>query len=248
MTGRIAACWLAAFFLFGAFPGIDLWVSGLFYDPASSSFPLAENRPLEFLRNAIWNAAEIATLVALIFGTFALLATPAPAIPGRIWAFALLFIFLGPLVLVNGVLKTYWGRARPADTDVFGGPHPFTPAWEWAGNCAANCSFVSGEAAGVTCLAILLGVAFWNRVRNRRALLVALGALIVIGAGMRVMKGRHYLSDAVWAVLLMVTLAHWLAARLRLQEVMDRVTWSGLRADGARIVAAAKNWGQTWRG
>ncbi|MEM9320675.1 MAG: phosphatase PAP2 family protein [Pseudomonadota bacterium] len=248
MTRGLVAVWLAALMIFGAFPGIDLWVAGLFFDPETGSFPLADSAVLEFLRDLVWNAANLATLTAFIFGTFALLATRATAVPGRVWGFALLLILLGPVLLVNGVLKHYWGRARPADTDHFGGQYPFTPAWEFAGNCPSNCSFVSGEAAAVTCLAIFIGLLLWRQVADKRALLLALGALIVLAAGLRVAKGRHYISDAIWSVLLMLTLAHVLAARMGLAAHLDKLTWPAIRRDGARIVAACRAWGRSWLG
>ena len=142
--------------------------------------------------------------------------------------------------MVNGILKAYWGRARPADTDVFGGALPFSPPWEIAGNCADNCSFVSGEAAGVTCLAIILGVVLWHNVADKRSLVLLLATLVIVGAGMRVMKGRHYLSDVVWSVLLMVTLAQFLAHRFGLYALADRVSFAAIRADLARIGAALR--------
>ena len=238
MTRSLVFAWLATFLLFGIWPGLDPWVSGLFFDTAKGLFPLAASGFLELLRNVIWNLSNVALLMALVFGIYALLATPSPAVPGRVWGFVLALILLGPLLLVNGVLKAHWGRARPADTDVFGGPLPFSPPWELAGNCPSNCSFVSGEAAAVTCLAIILALVLWNNVADKRRLLLALAALVVLGAGLRVLKGRHYLSDVVWSVLLMVTLAHVLALRLRVYEIAHRVTWAALRSDARRMRAA----------
>ena len=120
----------------------------------------------------------------------------------------------------------------------FGGPLPFSPPWELAGNCPGNCSFVSGEAAAVTCLAIILALILWHNVADKRRLLLALAALVVLGASLRVLKGRHYLSDVLWSVLLMATLAHVLALRLRVYEIAHRVTWAALRSDVLRMRAA----------
>ena len=238
MTRSLGLAWLATLLLFGIWPGIDLWVSGLFFDESAGAFPLASSGVLELLRNVIWNLSNAALLVALIFGHYALMATPSPAVPGRVWGFVLALILLGPLVLVNGVLKAHWGRARPADTDVFGGALPFSPPWELAGNCPGNCSFVSGEAAAVTCLAIILALILWHNVSDKRRLLLVLVALVVLGASLRVLKGRHYLSDVIWSVLLMATLAHVLALRLRVYEIAHRVTWAALRSDALRMRAA----------
>lgn len=238
MTARLTYLWLALLLIFAILPGIDLWVSRLFFDAETGRFPLDESAFLDFVRNAIWNGANLALLVAIIFGTFTLFATRPTAVPGRVWGFILLLIFLGPLLLVNGILKAFWGRARPADTEAFGGTLPFSPPWEFAGNCTSNCSFVSGEAAAVTCLAIILGLLLWHSVADKRRLLIWLAALVVLGASLRVLKGRHYLSDVIWSVLLMATLAHALAVRLGIYDIAHRVTWTALRSDGARILAA----------
>jgi len=244
LNQQLALFWLATFLVFAIWPGLDIWVSGLFFDAARGGFPLAESAALEVVRNLIWNAAILALLVALVFGCYALLATPAPAVPGRVWGFMISLVVLGPFLLVNGILKAFWGRARPADTVDFGGNLPFSPPWEIAGNCPSNCSFVSGEAAGVACLALILGVLFWHSVSDKRRFFWALVALVVLGASLRVLKGRHYLSDVIWSVLMMVTLAHVLALWLRIYDIADRVTLAALRADFARMRAALWRWGR----
>lgn len=242
-TARLAATWILVLLLFGIWPGIDIWASALFFDTETGRFPLNDSAALELLRNIIWNAANLALLACMVFGTFALLATRETAVPGRVWAFAVALIFLGPILIVNGVLKAYWGRARPADTDIFGGDLPFSQAWHWAGNCPSNCSFVSGEAAAVTCLAIILALVLWHNVADRKRLLFLLIALVILGASLRLMKGRHYLSDITWSVLITLTLAHLLAWRMRVYEVWDRVTFKAIRQDAACIWAAVKSIG-----
>ena len=59
-------------------------------------------------------------------------------------------IVLGIFVslLVNALLKDHWGRARPNETTLFGGDGAFSGPFVIAGQCARNCSFVSGEGAG----------------------------------------------------------------------------------------------------
>lgn len=81
--------------------------------------------------------------------------------------------------------------------------------------CARNCSFVSGE----TSSAVALGVAFWIasavwRLENwQRLYLRVAGVLIpVFVIVQRVTSGRHFLSDAVFATLLVLTLAWGLLA------------------------------------
>ena len=60
--------------------------------------------------------------------------------------FLLLTLALGPGLLVNGFLKSHWGRARPSEVSTFGGRQSFSPAYVIAHQCRHNCSFVSGDA------------------------------------------------------------------------------------------------------
>lgn len=54
-------------------------------------------------------------------------------------------------LIVNGIFKTFWGRARPRDIDLFGGSKAFSLPLEISNQCAWDCSFMSGHTA----------VAFW---------------------------------------------------------------------------------------
>ena len=127
---------------------------------------------------------------------------------------------IGPVLLVNRVLKEHWGRARPADTSLFGGGHDFTPFWEPAHQCLSNCSFVSGEVAGSTATAIAMlvmapglsvylgkaGTTVW------RGFAMVLPFVVIL---QRVAAGRHFLSDAVFAALFTCAVALLLAPLLR---------------------------------
>ena len=107
---------------------------------------------------------------------------------------ALAAFLLGPGLLVNAFLKDYWGRPRPGSTDIFGGDLPFVPAGQWSDACADNCSFVSGEGSAIfwlVCLIPLLPPA-WRRGGG-----IAIVAIAVFTAGLRVAFGGHYLSDVV---------------------------------------------------
>jgi lipid A 4'-phosphatase len=112
---------------------------------------------------------------------------------------------LGPGLVVNGILKSYWGRARPIQTDWFGGKWPYSPPWLPVDHCAKNCSFVSGEAAASFCL---LALAFVVPRRYRTA--TACAALLFAAAigWVRIAAGGHYLSDVViaWGLMLMIIL------------------------------------------
>ncbi|HTV70524.1 MAG TPA: phosphatase PAP2 family protein [Rhizobiaceae bacterium] len=116
----------------------------------------------------------------------------------RVAVVALLSLALGPLLLVNGVLKEFWGRPRPVMTYDFGGEFPFVPAGQWSDLCERNCSFVSGEVAGLAWLAVI--VPFFSPSWRPLVLTTVLSAVTLAG-GMRIAFGAHYLSDVVLATL-----------------------------------------------
>ncbi|MFZ5466979.1 MAG: phosphatase PAP2 family protein [Pseudomonadota bacterium] len=124
-----------------------------------------------------------------------------------IGAFLLLSLLLGPGLMVNGVLKEHWGRARPHQVVDFGGQKPFTPALQPADNCASNCSFVSGHSAiGFWWLALGLAWPAWRW----RALLLGVGLGGMLGLA-RIMQGGHFTSDVVFSFLVVWGTAELLA-------------------------------------
>jgi lipid A 4'-phosphatase len=130
----------------------------------------------------------------------------------QLWVMITALFILGPGVLVNLVLKSVSGRARPADVTLFGGDANFTPAWLFSDQCVSNCSFVSGEGSGAAAL-VISGVLVLLELRSRLGdfwLRIGTTALVLLGvmaAAQRVATGRHFLSDTVFAILLIFGLA-----------------------------------------
>nr|WP_254868568.1 phosphatase PAP2 family protein [Phaeobacter sp. HF9A] len=217
-------------------PGLDLWTSGQFFDPALGGFYLEGSAGLQFLRQVIWNLFDLVALIALLFGVQALYTRHPLEIPGRFWGYCVTLVVLGPGLLVNALLKSHWGRARPAHIDVFGGDAHFTPALQYADQCVSNCSFVSGEASAATVGAIIAGLILWNVVppQRRRLLVCAMVGFALLGASLRVFMGRHFLSDVIWAMILMLTLSVWLGRLFRIRAILPRVTCAALTRD-ARV-------------
>ena len=203
-----AACAVATFAIA---PQIDLYVSAWFYDP-QTGFWLAGSAWLESFRQLVWNLSIMMFVLSLAGLGFAWAKKPLLSLGARDWGYITLLFFLGPILLVNGVLKEHWGRARPADITLFGGAHDFTPPWRPADQCVTNCSFVSGEVSGAVVLAVALMVLRpvvarylpgWGR---KIWTMLSLTLPLAIMA-QRVVAGRHFLSDAVFAALFMLTLA-----------------------------------------
>lgn len=202
-----------ALFLFA--PGVDLWTSHLFYEPGRG-FVLAHWGPALFVSDLVpWIAWSVAVLLLAASAWLFLIGRPLWRLDRKALVFLLAAVVLGPGLLVNTVLKDHWGRARPAQVENFGGPHRFTPAPLPADQCASNCSFVSGHAAlgfGLVAFAFLLPAG----APRRRAVMAALAFGALIGLD-RIAEGRHFLSDVVFAGLLVygttAALFWWIVVR-----------------------------------
>ncbi len=245
--------WLGLLLLFAIAPGLDLWVAGQFFDPASASFPMDANPNLQMMRETMWLFFDLVTVIIMLMAAHSLASGRALKIPGRVWGYCVAFVLLGPWLLVNVGLKSHWGRARPAHLDIFGGEAHFTPPWQFASECASNCSFVSGEAAAAVTVMILLGVFLWNVVPLpwRKLLLVGLVTFAVVAASLRVMKGRHFLSDVLWAGVLMATLAEGLGRLFRIPAAMPSLTPAALVHDALALKndvaeSLGRRAGQVW--
>jgi lipid A 4'-phosphatase len=201
----LSALWIALAIVFNGEPEIDRTISAFFYAaqacPEGSAatvcggFPAAASAFWGALRNVFHYLPIVAALVVV-----AALASEIAAGRGfdrprtRFAATALSALVIGPGLLVNGILKEYWGRPRPASTDLFGGQHPFVPAGQWSDECLRNCSFVSGEASSIFWLVCLIPLLPEH---HRRIGAPAIIAMAVFASGLRIAFGGHYLSDVV---------------------------------------------------
>ena len=197
-----------AFFLL--VPQIDLVTSSWFYVPGRG-FIWRDWPPVIFLYRVVpwvtWGALAIAAVAAIwLF----LADQPLWRFDRKALVFLVASIALGPGLLANMLLKDHWGRARPAQIEAFGGAREFTAAPLPAAECETNCSFVSGHAAlgfSLVAFAFLL-----PRGRSRRAATAAaVGLGVVIGLA-RMVQGAHFLSDVVFAGLLVygtAALLYW---------------------------------------
>lgn len=197
--------------VFTLWPEVDLWFSGLFHDPAAG-FWLAASPLLEFWRDSAWNLSIAMFLCAVAGLLFGLAGRQVAGVTARVWGFIAALYLTGPILLVNEVLKEHWGRARPAMSDAFGGPEAFSPALIPSDQCASNCSFVSGEGSA----AVTLGIAMFallpavERRAPRGVVLAWRWAAILIPFAtllQRIVTGRHFLSDSVFATLFMPVIA-----------------------------------------
>ena len=196
---------LSAYFM--VLPGIDMAVSTLFYSP-ETGFALAAEPVLKALRKSSSLVLGVVLLGLVATAVAGVIRRRRLAGPARRAVVLLAGLALGSGLIVNSLLKSLWGRARPVQIEAFGGEADFTAAWRLSDNCASNCSFVSGEVSAATALAVslfcltrLLPPSLHRAVRT--AALVLPAATIY----QRVSTGRHFLSDAAFAVLLTLIVA-----------------------------------------
>jgi lipid A 4'-phosphatase len=179
-----------------AFPQVDLAVSGFFFDD-TRGFYLGNQPLVRFVYDLVpwFSRAVIAGLLLFLLAAWTIRRKHKFFLRQRRTALYLLLVaIVGPLLLVNGVFKDHWGRARPAQVIEFGGTKQFTRAALPTNQCEKNCSFVSGHAsAGFYFLALAFVLP------RRRALWLALGTGLGLGIGfVRIVQGGHFFSDVIF--------------------------------------------------
>jgi lipid A 4'-phosphatase len=193
-------------------PTLDTSLSAQFYQ-AGSGFTWAPDGFLEFVRSSVPEFI-VGSFVGCVVA-WGMSYVPVRWMPWRISTPKIVYLgltlLIGPGLIVESLLKSTWGRARPKDISDFGGSALYTPPWQIADQCDKNCSFVSGHAAvafWVTAYAFLLPP-YW-----RRAGLLA-GIAFGLGVGLvRMVQGAHFFSDIAFAGLIVLavneTLAHFI--------------------------------------
>jgi lipid A 4'-phosphatase len=193
---------------------LDVPLSGLFYRPGEGFF-LDRTWPVQLLyRVTPWLIGSVATalIAALAWGILAHARRVRLAA-----AYALLALILGPGLLVNGVLKEWWGRPRPEQIAAFGGTASFVPPLWPSRQCNHNCSFVSGHAAAGFYL--ITGAWIWPR-RRRAWRIAGISAGGLIGQA-RIAQGGHFLSDVLGALIVV-----WLTDEVLYRWMLER-GWLG---------------------
>ena len=203
--------------LFSVYPEIDILVSGLFYD-ADNGFFLRKNFFLVFLYESIEvfvPAVIVFCLLSIVFFRLKRKKIFGLGCSGALYL--LVALAVGPGLLVNGILKEFWGRARPSTIEEFGGKMIFTPALLPSNQCESNCSFASGHAS-----AGFFPVSMSFVWRKHRKKFFCAGILYGIMAGFaRIAQGGHFLSDVVFAGLIVYGIS-WLLWSL--YERLQRAT------------------------
>jgi membrane-associated PAP2 superfamily phosphatase len=190
--------------LLAAYPSFDVQVAARFFDPNTAKFPLS----VGYEWNLVRRVANMVPFLLLAPGIFALLRKlvypdERMLIAPSVVLFLIGSFLLGPGVTSNLLLKENWGRPRPNGVQQFAGSAAFQPWWRPGGECRRNCFFVSGEASQ----------AFWTvapaSLAPPQLRPIALGGAVLFGVavgGLRVVFGRHFVSDIIFAGLITVAI------------------------------------------
>ncbi|MDO9599928.1 MAG: phosphatase PAP2 family protein [Azoarcus sp.] len=182
--------------VFTLWPNIDLNASAVFYSEDTgfsgerNAFVLALYRGIPMMSKAI--------IIGLFIALFAYAFQRGEhGVRRRIQVgYLIAALALGPGLMIDVVLKDFWGRARPHKVAEFGGGATFSPALMPTNQCVSNCSFVSGHASAGF-YAVSLGFLGGAAARRRWTLIgLALGGVAGLG---RLTQGGHFLSDIIFS-------------------------------------------------
>lgn len=202
-TRTILTCFLVSSALLVAFSGIDIRISGLFFD---HGFYMASQGWASLLHDSVRGFIVLSTVaVAGIYVFNRLSKRNLFAINGRKVAYLVLVLILGAGLIVNVALKDHFGRARPRDIAEFGGSEQFTPAFVISDACDRNCSFSSGDSAGA-----FFALAFVLMASRKRAITTAGVGFGVLVSASRIASGAHFFSDTVVSFFVMLMVADFL--------------------------------------
>lgn len=175
--------------------GFDLALSSKFF--IGGGWPVGEQFPWKLLYRVDRTPAILLALSGLVAAALSY-KYPAWCQWRRGGVFLVLFLILGPGLLVNTVFKDGWGRPRPREIVQFGGNKFFLQPWQ-KGVSGQGRSFPSGHASAAF---FLIAPFFIYRRRSPRCgrfwLMggISFGILMSIA---RIAQGGHFLSDTVWA-------------------------------------------------
>ncbi len=218
--------------LFLTIPQIDLWFSALFFEQVDG-FAHGPDAIFGVVRNILMYGLMLVALGTILLLLRNLAIGKRRAVSLNVWGFMVASIMVGPLGLVNGILKTYWGRARPFKVEYFGGDKIFTPPMVMTDQCDVNCSFVSGEGSAISTALIVLGIALWaNMTATWRAIsMYFLLPLGLFGIALRIITGQHFLSDTVFGALYCALIIWFFYGFFKMSDHLNDLTWSNFKKD-----------------
>lgn len=187
---------------FRTFSQLDIYTSSLFF--SNGEFYLKHHTLLKI----IYDYTEKIALILGIFILGGVIITKYKTckilgIKHREFYFLTISILIGPVLVVNVLLKGFVGRARPDKIVEFGGVEPFTKAFDLTATyCASNCSFVCGH-----CSAAFIMIIFAYLYKKNHHLVYKYAFTYgIIASFARIAQGKHFLSDAIFSFFIVYTI------------------------------------------
>lgn len=210
----VAAAFLLFAAVFSLYPQLDLWIAALAWQEVEQSFI----RDVAWINNLYGAFQGVLGYFLLVYGLGLLMpwwllrqqniqasrGANAHWLAGlnQLWFirwlrrhqkdiwFLLVTLLVGAIV-IEVLMKGFWGRPRPYQMAIFSGDHAFVPFLQVSDVCARNCSFASGH-SGIGFYFMALA---WPA-RNRLWLIlgIIMGALL---AYVRIAMGGHFFTDVV---------------------------------------------------
>lgn len=211
---RYALPALAVALVLAAFPQIDLALSNMVYDPARGGFYLGHHWLPDVLEKITSYASSVFLVGCLLWWMVVQRGRDVRwRIGDRMMAYLMLAFLIGPVLIVSLGFKEHWGRNRPVETVDFGGSAPFLPYYQPDGVCEDDCSFPSGHSSRGFYFMALAIAAYGFGWPHRRLILASAIGFGCVTAGLRIIEGRHFLSDVTLAAII-VTYVSWVLFRL----------------------------------
>ena len=186
--------WLAfvvSSLIFVFFPQIDITITSLFYVP-NVGFPAKNTLYESILFNSIGYVVFFSIAIPFALWIYnSIFKKELYHVNKKVVLYLMLVLAIAPGIIVNDIFKDHWGRARPADTTIFGGTKKFTPAFilsDQEGN-----SFSCGHASGAF---FLIALALLAQKRKVLWMSLAVGYGLAISY-VRIAAGGHFFSDTV---------------------------------------------------
>ncbi len=197
---------------------VDLKLAARFYDPGRGWF-LGHEQPWQWLYRYGTIPSLVVTLAALA-GWFAGKFRRNLAVWRPYCLLVVLTTVIASGILVNAVLKQYWGRPRPDQITNFGGQWIYRDVHR-PGIPGQGGSFPCGHCAMGFTLVSLFCV-------HRRSRLIAYaggGAGLILGGALsitRIVQGAHFLTDTLWSLglnLIVAAALYYLVLAIPAREV-----------------------------
>lgn len=200
---------------------LDIVSARMFYHPGHPDGPWPDGK--WFLWSALYHSAPWLTAL-LVFLALAALVTGIVRKNSKLMLFRglliLLAVTLGPGLIVNGILKRYWGRPRPRQVRELGGSEKHVPPF-MIGETGTGHSLPCGH-----CSVGYVYCVFWFIWRRRRPKLAALSLCLSILLGTlmgiaRLAAGGHFPSDIILAGCICFSVAlvlHYFVLRIPSRE------------------------------